>query len=157
MKKSNLDEMQENKLLKIERNGYRIAFWGLIAVIIIEQVIGMIKNEPMDIVGECVILIIMCIYVLVASIKNGIWDRNSKPDIKRNVLISFFASLLMGVFGGSLCFIRLDDIKLSIIAAAIMSAFSFFVLVLAFAISAYTYNKKKKELEELADRDENEK
>ena len=30
MKKSNLDEMQEQELLKIEHNGCWLAFWGLL-------------------------------------------------------------------------------------------------------------------------------
>ena len=34
-KKSNLDEMQEQELLKVEHNGCWIAFWGLLAAIII--------------------------------------------------------------------------------------------------------------------------
>lgn len=156
MKKNNLDEMQESKLLKIERNGYRIAFWGLLAVILIEQAIGMIKDEPMDIVGECVILIIMCLYVLIASIKNGIWDRNSKPQMKKNVLISLLASVLMGGFWGGLSFIRLDNIKYSLIIALVMTVFTFVVTVIVFAVSYYSYNKKQRELDELADRDENE-
>ena len=32
MKKNNLDEMQEQELLKIEHNGCWLAFWGLLAV-----------------------------------------------------------------------------------------------------------------------------
>ena len=34
-KKSNLDEMQEQELLKVEHNGCWIAFWGLLAAIYI--------------------------------------------------------------------------------------------------------------------------
>ena len=33
-KKNNLDEMQEQKLLKIEHNGCWLAFWGLFIVLI---------------------------------------------------------------------------------------------------------------------------
>ena len=32
---SNLDEMQEQKMLKIEHNGYWLGFWGLLAAILI--------------------------------------------------------------------------------------------------------------------------
>ncbi len=34
-KKINLDDMQENKLLKMEQNGYWLGFWGLLAAILI--------------------------------------------------------------------------------------------------------------------------
>ena len=35
--KSNLDELQELKLLKIEHNGCWLAFWGLLAVILTQN------------------------------------------------------------------------------------------------------------------------
>ena len=38
--KSNLDELQELKLLKIEHNGCWLAFWGLLAVILTQIAIG---------------------------------------------------------------------------------------------------------------------
>ena len=40
MKKNNLDEMQEQALLKIEHNGCWLAFWGLLAVMAIQMVMG---------------------------------------------------------------------------------------------------------------------
>ena len=44
--KSNLDERQELKLLKIEHNGCWIAFWGLLIVMAIQMIVGndSIKN-----------------------------------------------------------------------------------------------------------------
>ena len=36
-RKSNLDEMQEQELLKIEHNGCWLAFWGLLIVMIIQS------------------------------------------------------------------------------------------------------------------------
>ena len=37
--KSNLDELQELKLLKIEHNGCWLAFWGLLAVILTQIIL----------------------------------------------------------------------------------------------------------------------
>ena len=34
--KNNLDEMQEQELLKIEHNGCWLAFWGLLVTMIVE-------------------------------------------------------------------------------------------------------------------------
>ena len=42
MKKSNLDEMQEQKLLKIEHNGFWFAFFGLFAAIMIQLALGVL-------------------------------------------------------------------------------------------------------------------
>ena len=44
--KSNLDELQELKLLKIEHNGCWLAFWGLLAVILTQIAIG--NDSKMD-------------------------------------------------------------------------------------------------------------
>ena len=38
MKKNNLDEMQEQELLKIEHNGCCLAFWGLLVVMAVQMV-----------------------------------------------------------------------------------------------------------------------
>ena len=39
MKKSNLDEMQEQAMLKIEHNGCWFAFWGLLAAMGIQMLL----------------------------------------------------------------------------------------------------------------------
>ena len=38
MKKSNLDERQEQELLRIERNGFWLAFWLLVGAVLIQNV-----------------------------------------------------------------------------------------------------------------------
>ena len=38
MKKNNLDERQEQTLLHIEKNGCWIAFWGLLAALMIQMI-----------------------------------------------------------------------------------------------------------------------
>lgn len=48
--KSNLDELQELKLLKIEHNGCWLAFWGLLAVILTQIAIG--NDSKQDLSGE---------------------------------------------------------------------------------------------------------
>ena len=43
--KSNLDERQELKLLKIEHNGCWIAFWGLLIVMLIQKSTLQVKTH----------------------------------------------------------------------------------------------------------------
>ena len=40
MKKSNLDEMQEQALLRIEHTGCCLVFWGLLAAMAVQGVMG---------------------------------------------------------------------------------------------------------------------
>lgn len=50
MKKHNLDEMQELKLLKIEHRACWLAYWGLLVTIILQMLLGNHRFE--NLVGE---------------------------------------------------------------------------------------------------------
>lgn len=73
-----LDEMQENKLLKIQEKGFWLVFWILFAAIFVQALIGMTLKE---IAGEIVVLVAASIYIAAASLKNGLWTRNIQPTI----------------------------------------------------------------------------
>ena len=115
MKKNNLDERQEQTLLKIEHNGCWFAFWGLLAAILIQTVF--INADYKSVAGEWIVFMILCIYIAVACLKNGIWDRSLKPNTSTNFIVSLIAGIL---FGGSLsCLIKRIDMNV------------FFVLILS--------------------------
>ena len=84
--KSNLDERQELKLLKIEHNGCWFAFWGLLAVMLVQLLLG--NNDAKNLAGEWIVFMSLCVYLLTACIKNGIWDRRLKPTLKTNTIAS---------------------------------------------------------------------
>ena len=89
--KSNLDERQELKLLKIEHNGCWIAFWGLLIVMAIQMIVG--NDSIKNLAGEGAVLMSLAFYLLVACIRNGIWDRRLKPNFKTNVIVSSIAAV----------------------------------------------------------------
>ena len=95
MKKNKLDEMQEQKLLKIEHNGMWIAFWGLLAAILFQTIF-----EKGNFTGEWIVFMVMSLYTLFACIKNGIWDRRLEPNLKTNLLISIIPSAIVGILIG---------------------------------------------------------
>ena len=84
--KSNLDELQELKLLKIEHNGCWLAFWGLLAVILTQIAIG--NDSKQDLSGEWIVFMCLALYLTVGCIRNGIWDRKLKPNFKNNIMAS---------------------------------------------------------------------
>ncbi|MFR7830590.1 MAG: DUF6773 family protein [Blautia wexlerae] len=57
--KSNLDERQELKLLKIEHNGCWIAFWGLLIVMAIQMIVG--NDSIKNLAGEGAVLYESCL------------------------------------------------------------------------------------------------
>ena len=56
LRKSNLDEQQERKLLEIESRGCWLAFWGLLVALIVETVV--MTKDLRAIIGEWVLFII---------------------------------------------------------------------------------------------------
>ena len=95
--KSNLDELQELKLLKIEHNGCWLAFWGLLAVILTQIAIG--NDSKQDLSGEWIVFMCLALYLTVGCIRNGIWDRKLKPNFKNNIMASSIAAVVWGFCG----------------------------------------------------------
>lgn len=143
--KSNLDEMQEMKLLKIEHNGYQIAFCGLIVAILAQTLMGHGNIEY--IVGECFVLIPMCIYMTVACVKNGIWERKLKPNAKTNALLSVIAGTVMGLVWFFVSYRNYHKLGGSV---AVFIFMFLFISLLSFALLTVTcsaYKKRKNQLE----------
>ena len=95
-RKNNLDEMQEQKLLRIEHNGVWFAFWGLLVAILIQSLTGGV-NEFRNIIGELVVFLGLDLYLLVACMKNGIWDRKLRANTKTNIIVSLVGGTVVGL------------------------------------------------------------
>ncbi len=149
--KSNLDEMQEKKLLKIEHNGFWIGFWGLFISIYVQIAMG--KG---DVSGESLIMILMSLYLLVGCLKNGIWDRKLKPNFKTNLTASVITGLAIGLFWFFLSYFRYHSLTGSL-AAAIMMFFITGLLVLAMlSLCVFVYKKRRQSLDQAIDAEEKE-
>ena len=92
--KNRLDERQEQALLRIEHNGFWLAFWGLVLGIIVQTFI--FSSDMKTVIGELALLMLLSIYTAIACIKNGIWDRRLKADPKTNLIVSLIAGLTTG-------------------------------------------------------------
>ncbi len=53
LRKTNLDEQQERKLLEIESRGFWLAFWGILLALIVETVV--MTKDLRAIIGERVL------------------------------------------------------------------------------------------------------
>lgn len=151
--KSNLDEMQEIKLLKIEHNGYQIAFWGLVAAILVQIMMGHGSSEHIG--GECFVLIPVCIYMTVACVKNGIWERKLKPNAKTNAILSVLAGAVMGLVWFVTSYRNYHKLAGSI---AVFVFMFLMVSILSFALLTVTcsaYKKRKNQMDKEAEQDEN--
>ena len=153
-KKSNLDEMQEQKLLKIEHRGFWIAFWGLFAIIYLQIAMG--NSGFANIGGESVILLIVAVYLLIDCIRNGIWDRKLKPNFKTNMIISIITGLFVGAFWFVKSYYNYHALTGSIATFAIMFLSVSVTVLTLLSLTSAIYKRKKRQLDKKADQEENE-
>ncbi len=94
MKKNNLDEMQEQNLLKLEHSVCWLAYWLLLAAILVQWIF----TDSMDaVLGETVVLLIMCIYLVIGCLRLGIWDRHLKSNWKTSLIGALIAGSIVGL------------------------------------------------------------
>ncbi len=154
--KSKLDEMQEKKLLKIEHNALTLTGVGLLAAIYIQQAVW--TTDSRVVIGESAVLLVSSLYVLIACIRNGIWDRSAKqPNMKKNTLISLIVSLAFAAFWFVVSYIRYRAWQGSLATFAVMFLMMFILLMAVFTTSSILYNRRSRKMEQLADQDEQEK
>ena len=95
-KKNQLDEMQEQTLRKIEGRGFWLMWGGLLAAWIVQTVFGAADKAA----GEWVVFMIGCIYMCVACLRNGLWDRHLLDTAPANALYSLVAVVAVTLISG---------------------------------------------------------
>ena len=148
--KSNLDEMQEATLLQIEHNGCWLAFWGLLAAIVVELFVFGVENMRY-IIGEWVVFLALCVYMAEACLRNGIWDRRLKADRKTNAIVSLIAGAVTGVIFAAISIVRYHSVPGAIATFAILFVFVGAACYLALSLTAKEYKKKLAQLENEGD------
>ena len=148
--KNNLDEMQEQKMLRIERNGCWLAFWGLFGSIFIQPLVYGITDLKYF-AGEWIIFICLALYIVIDCIRNGLWDRRLSPTPTVNLIVSLLAGVVIGVFNFALSYKRYNKIygaaATGIFLGLLCSAICF--MALTFCVSIY--KKRVKNLEKEVD------
>ena len=150
---NNLDERQEQALLKIEHNGCWLAFWGLLAALLIQQFA--IGGDFKVIVGEWAVFMVLALYLAIACLRAGIWDRRLKANTKTNFVAAVVAGAVVGVFTFLLTQFKFDiSPKTSILAAAIAGGLTWLVCFITLLLMARSYNKRRAELDEEPEEEE---
>ena len=144
-KKNNLDEMQEQKLLRIEHNGCWLAFWGLLAAMAVQMVISGFDFSA--VAGEWIVFMVLALYISIDCARNGIWDRHLKYDARTNLIVSLVAAVVFGVFMFGVTCVRFRDTAGVVTAALIGVIGGVIVFAACFATLtlAARYTKKRQE------------
>jgi cytochrome c biogenesis factor len=148
--KNKLDEMQEQKLLKIEHYGVWYAFWGLLLMIVIQTIAGG-ENALRYMTGEFIIFFTLAIYLLVACLKNGIWDRRLAPNLRTNMIISLATSFLCGFTIFIVSYFNYHHFMVSVASGFFTMLFTLFLTLVALSAAAAVYKKRVTTLENTVD------
>lgn len=147
-KKNNLDEMQEQKLLKIEHYGFWLAFWGLAAVIMLQVIMTKdISKISTELAGEMLVFLLISIYTLVACLANGIWDRRLKPNSKTNFLLSLLTGTICGIIYFVSSFYKYGKLGGAIATGVFMFVVIFLLSFAALTFCVFIYKKRVKKIE----------
>lgn len=138
---NHLDEQQEQQLLRIEHNGCWLAFWGLLAAILVQSLF--FDGSLAQLAGEWIVFMVLCIYMAVACARRGIWDRTLKMDRKTNLIVSAVAAVVFGLWMLAMVLRRAPDRVGGAIAAAVISAVVVFAVCLGALTVAARATKKR--------------
>ena len=153
-RKNNLDEMQEQELLKIEHNGCWLAFWGLLIAMIVQSfAFGNVDFKPLA--GEWIVFMVLALYLAFACVRRGIWDRKLAMNTKTNLTMSVIAGIAMGLFNAVMIFKNYHKPVVTI-AAAVIVAINTFVLCFVILSIMMKQTKKRKAAMEAEPEDANE-
>lgn len=144
-RKTILDERQELKLLHIEHYGCWLAYWGLVAVIFIQNTLD--KGNLKHLFGELIVLFILSLYLCISCIKNGIWDRKSKPTVKTNVMISTIAAMILGILWFFKSYYNYHNFSGSIATGMFMFLSTGFLCLIVLSFFSHIYKKREEKLE----------
>ena len=146
-KKNNLDEMQEQKLLKLESRGFWLTWWGLLAAMAVQLLVYGVEAYR-HLLGEWVVFMLSCVYMVAACIKQGLWDRKLRPNFKTNLFLSLVAAVVTGSFMGVYSFRSFGAAEAAWWTVALVGGCTFLLCLLALSLSASVYKKRRQKLDE---------
>ena len=149
--KNMLDEMQDNKMLKIEEFGFWLVFWVLLAVILLQALLG---TTPKELAGEFAAVLAARVYIAFSSLKNGLWTRKYAPTLKANAIAGAIPSFILGIINAVRAFVILKK-PVEFHATIQIVAMCVGVYVLCFALlEAFRLIYKKRKLDDTEDEKE---
>ena len=147
--KNNLDERQELELLRIEHNGCWLAVWGLLIVMLIQLLTGI--DGARNLVGEWAVFMCLALYLTIACIKNGIWDRKLRPTFQTNLIASTIAAVITGVIWFLISYKNYHKLVGAIATGIIMFLCIEVLCFLALTITSKLYKTRLQKLEDIED------
>lgn len=148
-KTTQMDEMQEQKLLKIEHIGCWLAFFGLVIVIIAQALLHFDQANFMErVLGEFVLLFVLGAYLVFACLRQGIWDRKYVPNLKTNCIASAIAGGIAGLVQFTGSYLRYGKLLGSVATFLFVFLFTAALCLSLLSAMAALYRRRIKKLEQ---------
>ena len=152
--KNKLDEMQEQKMLKIEHNGCWLAFWGLFAALVI-QVFIYGAGGWRNVAGEWIVFMCLALYISIDCIRNGLWDRRLLPTPAVNACVSMIAGTVVAVLNFTVSYKEYNALLGAVAAGIFLGVLCCGLCFAALTFVTSIYKKRVSHLEQ-EDADEEE-
>ena len=140
-----LDEMRDQKMLKMEEYGFWILFWGLALAVVVQLLLG---GTLRQVAGELIVLAIGGVYVLATSQKNGLWTRSAEPTRKSNAVASIIPAAVICVLN-VIKLIQKKEISTNDILLGIgFTAAAYVLCFIVLEILRTAYEKRRQKLDD---------
>lgn len=143
MYRTNLDEQQEQKLLRIESCGFWMAYWGIMIVLFINMIF---VDNPIAIYSLWALFMLISIIVGVCCINEGICDRRLDMSKKTTALLSLTGALIFAGIGIIFLLQRRDLTYKTFIGLALLVLTLFLFLYVGLRVIARMVVKQQNKL-----------
>ena len=150
-RKNKLDEMQEQQLLQIEHNGCWIAFWGLLAAMVVQVFLH--GFDARSCAGEWIVFMVLALYMGISCARAGIWDRRLDMGWKTNLLVSLIAALATGLFMFAFSYHNYDSVPVALATGGFIAVFTGLLCFAGLQITARIIKKRQEALEQEPEED----
>jgi len=139
-KKPVLDEREMLEMYRVDHFGLWLIYGLLCVSVVVQLFLGAALAQM---AGELAVVIISSIAMVIANVRHGIWDENSRPSIRGNALYSLGAGVCVAVL---LAVIK-GNIGVALAAGACAGALCFAVLTLLMRYMLKKQARAEKELD----------
>ena len=148
--KSQLDEMQEQNLRKLESWGFWLT-WGALLLSIMIQMLIYKEEAGKYLKGEWIVFMASNLYMVIGCVRLGIWSRRGIPSFKSTLLISLLAGLVTGIFVAVYNYLIYGDVLTALATVILASLFTFVLCLLVLVVSLSAYKKRRQKLDSEGD------
>lgn len=138
-KPSVLDEREMLEMYRMEHFGLWLMYGLLCAAVVVQMLLG----APIEqMAGELAVILISSVAMVIANVRRGIWDTNSRPSVRGNAAYSLGAGVCVAV----LLIAKSGNVPAALLAGLCTTALVFAALTL---LMRYMLQKQAKEEKDL--------